>query len=177
MGSCQRQPHMLCGVLWRCVALGIGALPASAVLRYPDGSFESRFPLHVDECGTLPLAPQPGVVACLAQLRRHLLEDADCNRVICDNIATSTPVEVYANQSDWAPFKNFCGHLQELFLNVFDLGVSLLEHDRPVPTGTADKEFLRYWEVFASASKFWLDLSDEDGAPPYANTTRSVLRR
>ena len=79
---------------------------------------------------------------CLGRLRQHLLEDADCNRVICDNIFTSTPIEVYANESDWAPFKNLCGHLQELksiekplkctprtlwqelFLGLFDLGVS-----------------------------------------------------
>ena len=63
-------------------------------------------------------------------------EDADCNRVICDNIATSTPIEarcrmsfmlskqpdvnflvqVYANESDWAPFKNLCGHLQDVVI-------------------------------------------------------------
>ena len=35
-------------------------------------------------------------------------------------------MEVYANESDWAPFKNLCGHLQELFLGLFDLGARLL---------------------------------------------------
>ena len=49
-------------------------------------------------------------------------------------------MQVYANETDWAPFKNLCGHVQdahvlrslhdpfsicleELFLAVFDLGV------------------------------------------------------
>ena len=31
--------------------------------------------------------------------KKHFCQDADCNRVICDNIATSTPVEVRLSQS------------------------------------------------------------------------------
>lgn len=172
------------------------------LLRYPDGAFESRYPLHIEECWELKLFlgwnrnesfighhlgdlryPAKGIAAlvtcfptflrcfawkelghrklgslkagdpcvhdgyglwcvhwgqgCLGRLRQHLLEDAvfllvtqqyislmlescykvlqqgkaplvshdlffhgiqsedaDCNRVICDNIATSTPMEV-----------------------------------------------------------------------------------
>mmetsp|Transcript_95018 Transcript_95018/g.307434 ORF Transcript_95018/g.307434 Transcript_95018/m.307434 type:complete len:426 (+) Transcript_95018:59-1336(+) len=159
--------------LW-IVLLATGGLPAAGVLRYPDGSFESRSPLHVDECGVTPGGSQPGAAACLQRLRQHLLEDGDCNRVICDNIATSTPVEVYANQTDWAPFKNFCGHLQELFLNVFDLGAGLLDRR---PSDADEEALLRHWQVFAQASKSWFALHDVAGAPSYANTTRDVLRR
>lgn len=165
---CARQfPHL------QKTALVVSLLlpTAGGVLRYPDGSFESRYPLHVDECA-LPGRPLGrSSKACLLRLRQHLLEDADCNRVICDNIATSTPVEVYANQSDWAPFKNLCGHLQELFLGIFDLGVDLLDAD---PISKHEVEMNRLLEVFLTS--MGLDPPDLDGSPAYANTTRSVLR-
>jgi hypothetical protein len=103
----------------------------------------------------------------------HLLEDGDCNRVICDNIQTSTPIEVYANETDWVPFKNFCGHLQELFLKIFDLGLKLLEHPA---TAEAEASLLEDVRIFADSSKSWINDPDEEGAPSYANTTRSVVR-
>jgi len=83
-------------------------------------------------------------------------------------------VEVYANQSDWAPFKNLCGHLQEFFLGAFDLGLGLLgrtsgeEDRRQLAEGTG---------VLVGAFRSWADAPDEAGAPAYANTTRSVLRQ
>lgn len=142
---------------------------AAAVLRYPDAGFESRFPLHVDECGPLSAEALP----CLQRLREHLLEDGDCNRVICDNIKTSTPVEMYANETDWVPFKNFCGHLQEFFLKVFDLGLSLVER----PANAQDEVDLGGdLSVFAHSSRSWIDDLGNDDAPSYANSTRSVLR-
>jgi len=110
----------------------------------------------------------------LLRLRQNLLEDTDCNRVICDNIYTSTPVEVYANQSDWAPFKNMCGHLQEFFLHAFDLGVSLLGRS---PSLEDEQHLAQLVDVVVSASRGWVNIPDEDGAPAYANSTRSVLRR
>lgn len=143
-----------------------------AVLRYPDAGFESRFPLHADECGIAPLSLT--AVPCLQQLRAHLLEDGDCNRVICDNIHTSTPIEVYANESEWIPFKNFCGHLQEFFLKVFDLGLKLLENPA---TSQDEASLIEDLSVFAGSSESWIGDPDAEGAPAYANSTRSVLRR
>eukprot|EP00933_Yihiella_yeosuensis_P013343 TRINITY_DN12404_c1_g2_i1.p1 TRINITY_DN12404_c1_g2~~TRINITY_DN12404_c1_g2_i1.p1 ORF type:complete len:318 (-),score=52.88 TRINITY_DN12404_c1_g2_i1:671-1624(-) len=158
----------------RNALLTLGALlPGSVgVLRYPDGSFESRYPLHVDECALPGRSLGSESHACLLRLRQHLLEDADCNRVICDNIATSTPIEVYANETDWAPFKNLCGHMQELFLGVFDLGVGLLGREA---TEEDRRELNRLWKVFLDS--FGIRIPDLDDHPAYANTTRSVLRR
>lgn len=160
-------------LLLRHLLLANWLLPlARAVLRYPDAGFESRFPLHVDECGTPPFSSE--ATPCLQQLRAHLLEDGDCNRVICDNINTSTPVEVYANETDWVPFKNFCGHLQEFFLKVFDLGVKRLEH----PSDTEDRASLAEdVSVFADSSQSWIHNPDVEGEPDYSNSSRSVLRR
>lgn len=142
-----------------------------SVLRYPDAGFEARFPLHVDECGASPLSQSS--VPCLQQLQAHLLEDGDCNRVICDNIKTSTPVEVYANETDWVPFKNFCGHLKELFLKVFDMGLKLLEN----PASREDESaLLEYLSVFVGSSRSWVADPGAEGAPDYANSTLSVLR-
>jgi len=143
---------------------------SSGVLRYPDGTFESRFPLHVDECGA---GRSEARVACLAALRAHLLEDTDCNRVICDNIHTSTPVEVYANQSDWVPFKNLCGNLQELFVQVFDLGIELVSRQATIED---ERRLASYWEVFLGSTQTWMHTEEAQGTPTYANSTRSVLR-
>jgi len=140
----------------------------SAVLRYPDASFESRFPLHVDECKTEGALERP----CLEKLRYHLLEDGDCNRVICDNIETSTPIEVYANQTDWAPFKNFCGNLKELFLGVFDIGLSMLHRDAE---GQDHQAVLDRWQQFSDTTGIWFSMPDIPDAPRYGNSTRSVL--
>lgn len=156
-----------------CLRPWLLALPfASGVLRYPDGAFESRYPLHIEECA-LP-GRNLGIESqgCLGRLRKHLLEDADCNRVICDNIATSTPVEVYANESDWAPFKNLCGHLQELFLGLFDLGVKLLDSDF---LEHHVLELQQLWQVFTNS--FGISPPDLQDLPVYANSTRAVLRR
>merc|ERR1712176_537322 len=112
------------GPLYLLVLLGWLLEENLSVLRYPDSTFESRFPLHLDECGS-PVRWDGR--DCLMKLRVHLIEDGDCNRVICDNIHTSTPVETYANVTDWAPYKNLCGNLRELFTDVFDLGLQLLE--------------------------------------------------
>mmetsp|Transcript_9334 Transcript_9334/g.20769 ORF Transcript_9334/g.20769 Transcript_9334/m.20769 type:complete len:420 (-) Transcript_9334:112-1371(-) len=164
--------------LW--AALAAASPGVEGVLRYPDGAFESRFPLHVDECGSLSKV-SPETRSCLLRLRRHLLEDADCNRVICDNIYTSTPIEVYANESDWVPYKNFCGHLQELFLGLFDLGMSLLD-SRSSSLGArlerveAEQALTGLVEVFATSSRALFDFEDR-GAVAYANSTRSVLQR
>ncbi|CAE7674731.1 DDHD2 [Symbiodinium pilosum] len=154
---------------WLALAL---AGPGNAVLRYPDGAFESRYPLHIDECALPGQKLRPESVSCLGRLRQHLLEDGDCNRVICDNIASSTPVEVYANETDWAPFKNLCGHLQELFLGVFDLGVKLVEIGM---TEQDTKELSRLSKVFATSPG--VSPPDLHETPEYANTTRAVLRR
>ncbi|CAJ1331909.1 unnamed protein product, partial [Effrenium voratum] len=153
--------------LWQALLL-----PVNAVLRYPDGAFEARYPLHIEECA-LP-GEELGIESqgCLGRLRKHLLEDADCSRVICDNIATSTPVEVYANESDWAPFKNLCGHLQELFLGLFDLGVRLLG-ESIAEEHVLELQQLR--EVFSAAHGF--SPPDLPDSPAYANSTRAVLRR
>lgn len=150
----------------------LSVLSVAAVLRYPDASFESRFPLHLDHCGTGPF--DRSSASCVARLRHHLLEDGDCNRVICDNIATSTPIEAYANQSDWMPFKNFCGNLKELFTYVYDLGTELLGR----PSNDDDERLiLQYWQAFRSSAKLWMNVRDVQGAPGYANTTLSVLQR
>eukprot|EP00929_Paragymnodinium_shiwhaense_P106029 TRINITY_DN71114_c0_g1_i1.p1 TRINITY_DN71114_c0_g1~~TRINITY_DN71114_c0_g1_i1.p1 ORF type:complete len:422 (-),score=122.14 TRINITY_DN71114_c0_g1_i1:81-1346(-) len=144
------------------------------VLRYPDGSFESRFPLHVDECGSTTLPSGQSRLECLKKLRRHLLEDADCNRVICDNIATSTPIEVYANQSDWVPFKNLCGNLQEVFLKIFDLGVELVSREMSEQDVS---DLVEAFRIFDEAAAKWLHMPDKADAPAYANSTLAVLRR
>eukprot|EP00434_Breviolum_minutum_P042133 symbB.v1.2.037488.t1/scaffold5553.1/size25922/3 len=81
-------------------------------------------------------------------------------------------VWVYANESDWAPFKNLCGHLQELFLALFDLGVILLDSD------FSDQHVLeleRLWQVFTSS--VGISPPDLRDSPAYANSTRAVLRR
>ncbi|CAE7265788.1 DDHD2, partial [Symbiodinium necroappetens] len=158
--------------LWYLAAVAALVLPCSAVLRYPDGAFESRYPLHIDECALPGKGLSFQSLACLGRLRQHLLEDADCNRVICDNIDSSTPVEVYANETDWAPFKNLCGHLQELFLAVFDLGVKLVGE---VPTHEDINELFVLSKVFKSSQG--VSPPDLHQAPVYANTTRAVLRR
>jgi len=165
----------------------LSARPAVAVLRYPDGAFETRYPLHVDECGGLPL---PGsvveedaeVASCLRRLRSHLIEDTDCNRVICDGINTSTPIEAYANESDWVPFKNLCGHLRQLFLQVFDLGLARVLQPSPAPGDgqDGDKALLgSYLKQVLDASQFWLghSVAADDGPGAIANTTHAVLRR
>ena len=155
--------------MMRCVL----ALPVvGAVLRYPDGAFESRYPLHIEECALPGRSLHKESQGCLGRLRQHLLEDADCNRVICDNIATSTPVEVYANESDWAPFKNLCGHLQELFLGLFDIGVRLLDDE--FSDGHVS-ELRELWQVFTNS--FGISPPDLQDTPDYANSTRAVLRR
>mmetsp|Transcript_35375 Transcript_35375/g.65877 ORF Transcript_35375/g.65877 Transcript_35375/m.65877 type:complete len:411 (+) Transcript_35375:64-1296(+) len=154
--------------LWLVAA----AIPARSVLRYPDGAFESRYPLHIDECALPGQQLGPNSRACLGRLRKHLLEDADCNRVICDNIATSTPIEVYANQTDWIPFKNLCGHLQELFLGVFDLGVKMVGMEM---TEKDIRDLKTLSQVFASSEG--VAPPDVDEMPVYANSTRAVLRR
>ncbi|CAK0856203.1 unnamed protein product [Prorocentrum cordatum] len=66
-----------------------------------------------------------------------------------------------------------CGNLQELFLNMFDLGMALL--GRP-STLQDEQHFVGYWQVFMAASIAWFEPEAQD-APAYANTTRSVLRR
>eukprot|EP00930_Biecheleria_cincta_P060765 TRINITY_DN46370_c0_g1_i1.p1 TRINITY_DN46370_c0_g1~~TRINITY_DN46370_c0_g1_i1.p1 ORF type:complete len:438 (-),score=77.45 TRINITY_DN46370_c0_g1_i1:167-1435(-) len=160
-------------VCWVGVLALLVSLPqAGGVLRYPDGSFESRYPLHVDECALPGRQLGSESRACLLRLRKHLLEDADCNRVICDNIETSTPIEVYANFTDWMPFKNLCGHLQELFLGIFDLGVKMV--GREVHSEDL-QELQRLREVFSASEG--VAPPDLPELPAYANTTRSVLRR
>lgn len=155
----------------RCALLLCVVFRAESVLRYPDGSFESRFPLHLDECGSSPLTVES--TGCLKQLRGHLLDDADCNRVICDNIATSTPVEVYANRSDWLPFKNLCGNLNEVFAKLFDMGLELTR--RPPSFGDAE-QLMRELQVFANSAAIWGVREDESiSVPAYANTTRSAV--
>lgn len=155
----------------------LAAFPAAGVLRYPDGSFEKRFPLHVDECGQAPWGRGNADLelasrTCLQRLREHLLEDADCNRVICDNIHTSTPVEMYSNTSDWVPFKNLCGNLREFFVKTFDLGVSLIHRS---VTPQDDEQLAEAWRTLTDSCQSWYGARDD--GPSYANTSREVLRR
>eukprot|EP00927_Polykrikos_kofoidii_P048748 TRINITY_DN42963_c0_g1_i1.p1 TRINITY_DN42963_c0_g1~~TRINITY_DN42963_c0_g1_i1.p1 ORF type:complete len:467 (-),score=80.86 TRINITY_DN42963_c0_g1_i1:81-1481(-) len=199
-----------------CLAFGTFPPVSIAVLRYPDGSFESRFPLHVDECG---LPPRSESQSCLLKLRDHLLEDTDCNRVICDGIDTSSPIEAYANISDWAPYKNMCGNLRELFTRLFDLGlervgrgddgsstasvaaeavaaaaraagmsaavaesaaaavVEAYAKEETEAVASARRFLEEHLAIFYGASSAWSVPSQEDDAPSYANTTRSVLAR
>lgn len=156
-------------------AIASVACLAAGVLRYPDGSFESRYPLHADEClGTWADAGEEAST-CLLKLRRNLLEDVDCNRVICDNIHTSTPIEFYANQSDWVRFKNLCGHLQELFVGVFDLGLGQLGR---CPGAQEEHMFHQLSGDFTNAFNHWIDNpADNNDTPAYANSTWSVLQR
>lgn len=148
---------------------------SAGVLRYPDGSFESRYPLHADECLGTSADVGEGASTCLRKLRSNLLEDVDCNRVICDNIHTSTPIEFYANQSDWMRFKNLCGHLQELFVGVFDLGLGQLGR---CPGAQEEHRFEQLLGDFAAAFNHWVDNpADNNDTPAYANSTWSVLHR
>jgi len=157
------------------VAIALVSCTASGVLRYPDGSFESRYPLHVDECIGSSAEVGKAASTCLVQLRGNLLEDVDCNRVICDNIHTSTPIEFYANQSDWMRFKNLCGHLQELFVRIFDFGLEQLGRC----LGVQDEHvFVRLLGDFTTAFNHWIDNpADDVDTPAYANSTWSVLHR
>eukprot|EP00928_Gymnodinium_smaydae_P038347 TRINITY_DN26474_c0_g1_i1.p1 TRINITY_DN26474_c0_g1~~TRINITY_DN26474_c0_g1_i1.p1 ORF type:complete len:450 (-),score=109.01 TRINITY_DN26474_c0_g1_i1:152-1501(-) len=150
-----------------------GPIVTDGVLRYPDGSFEHRRPLHLDECGT-PLRGGEASRSCLEELRSNLLDDMDCNRVICDQINSSSPMEIYANHSDWAPFKNLCGNTREVFLHTFGLGMSLLERAATAEDG---KILSASWQVLSDAAAEMLNLPEDPLAPSYANKTRSVLRR
>jgi len=157
------------------ITFALVACTAAGVLRYPDGSFESRYPLHADECLVSSADVGEGVSTCLLKLRSNLLEGVDCNRVICDNIHTSTPIEFYANQSDWMRFKNLCGHLQELFVGVFDLGLGQLGRCLGAQEG---QQFGRFLGDFANAFNHWIDNpADDSETPAYANSTWSVLQR
>jgi len=143
-----------------------------AVLRYPDGSFESRVPLHVDECDQFGAAARR---ECLLQLHVHLLEDADCNRVICDQINSSTPIEFYADAREWMPFKSLCGHLQDLFSQVFGLGIALF--DQNVGMEDVKSNVTLLWRGFRESAIFWLEQPMKEDDPNFANSTHSVLLR
>ncbi|CAE8587319.1 unnamed protein product, partial [Polarella glacialis] len=158
----------------RQVLLLVLLLPfqSGGVLRYPDGSFESRYPLHVDECALPGRALGPESQGCLLRLRKHLLEDADCNRVICDNILTSTPMEVYSNQTDWAPFKNLCGHMQELFQAVYDIGVGLVDREA---VEEDRQELERLWQVFLASEG--ISPPDLDELPVHEVCVHKLVRK
>ncbi|CAE8699620.1 unnamed protein product, partial [Polarella glacialis] len=73
---------------------------------------------------------------------------------------------------DWAPFKNLCGHMQELFQAVYDIGVGLVDREA---VEEDRQELERLWQVFLASEG--ISPPDLDELPAYANSTRSVLRR
>ncbi|CAK9003342.1 unnamed protein product, partial [Durusdinium trenchii] len=94
---------------------------------YPDGAFESRYPLHIEECQGQ---------GCLGRLRQHLLEDR----------LAGGGGENLMHAPSWGRARRSL--VQELFLDLFDLGVRLLEAD---PTEDDVLELQQLWQVFANS--------------------------